>query len=253
MIGQAPFSVEDIQLKEIHNFKVAKDNASDFYYFLDRYLFKTEPKTATLQDIKQDFGESSNTFITCLGQHSEHFETVKESGSVKIAYDQWKRFLSIAYTSFEGSEEVFLVHAYLSIFSKILAYQVLTEDDFVDEEELRGIIKGTIFESNNVRNFIDKDFYNWVAEESHFNVLKRLFRTITQKIGEYDFTEVEEDVLKGIYQELIDIDTRRALGEYYTPDWLCELSSPRKRVHPLSCKFSYIFSNELKELCLQTP
>jgi len=31
------------------------------------------------------------------------------------------------------------------------------------------------------------------------------------------------------------------------------LSSPRKRVHPLSYKFPYIFSNELKELCLQTP
>ncbi|MDP2820114.1 MAG: N-6 DNA methylase [Polaromonas sp.] len=25
-----------------------------------------------------------------------------------------------------------------------------------------------------------------------------------------------------MYQELIDIDTRHALGEYYTPDWLCE-------------------------------
>src|SRR5690606_25843184 len=31
-----------------------------------------------------------------------------------------------------------------------------------------------------------------------------------------------EDVLKGVYQELIDIDTRHSLGEYYTPDWLCE-------------------------------
>ncbi len=28
--------------------------------------------------------------------------------------------------------------------------------------------------------------------------------------------------MKGVYQELIDIDTRHALGEYYTPDWLCE-------------------------------
>jgi hypothetical protein len=33
---------------------------------------------------------------------------------------------------------------------------------------------------------------------------------------------VDEHVLKGVYQELIDLDTRRALGEYYTPDWLCE-------------------------------
>ncbi len=33
---------------------------------------------------------------------------------------------------------------------------------------------------------------------------------------------VDEDILKGVYQEMIDLDTRHALGEYYTPDWLCE-------------------------------
>ena len=33
---------------------------------------------------------------------------------------------------------------------------------------------------------------------------------------------MREDILKGVYQELIDLETRHALGEYYTPDWLCE-------------------------------
>ena len=41
-------------------------------------------------------------------------------------------------------------------------------------------------------------------------------------IHEKHFTNPDEDVLKGVYQELIDLDTRHALGEYYTPDWLCE-------------------------------
>ena len=38
----------------------------------------------------------------------------------------------------------------------------------------------------------------------------------------FDFSDVDEDILKGVYQELIDLDTRKRLGEYYTPDWLCE-------------------------------
>jgi hypothetical protein len=33
---------------------------------------------------------------------------------------------------------------------------------------------------------------------------------------------VREDVLKGVYQQLIDPKDRHDLGEYYTPDWLCE-------------------------------
>lgn len=52
--------------------------------------------------------------------------------------------------------------------------------------------------------------------------LKKAFRLIAQEISTFDFSDIDEDVLKGVYQELIDLDTRHALGEYYTPDWLCE-------------------------------
>jgi len=45
---------------------------------------------------------------------------------------------------------------------------------------------------------------------------------LAQEIATFDFSSVDEDILKGVYQELIDLDTRHALGEYYTPDWLCE-------------------------------
>ncbi len=41
-------------------------------------------------------------------------------------------------------------------------------------------------------------------------------------IDEYDLSQIREDVLKGVYQQLIDPKDRHDLGEYYTPDWLCE-------------------------------
>ena len=49
-----------------------------------------------------------------------------------------------------------------------------------------------------------------------------MFRELNQQLNQYDFSDVREDILKGVYQELIDLETRHALGEYYTPDWLCE-------------------------------
>jgi SAM-dependent methyltransferase len=45
---------------------------------------------------------------------------------------------------------------------------------------------------------------------------------VAQELSAFDFENVNEDILKGVYQELIDLDTRHKLGEYYTPDWLCE-------------------------------
>ncbi|MBK7818302.1 MAG: SAM-dependent DNA methyltransferase [Sphingobacteriaceae bacterium] len=65
-------------------------------------------------------------------------------------------------------------------------------------------------------------FFYWIKNERNFTNLKKVFRVIAQEISTFDFHDVEEDILKGVYQELIDLDTRHTLGEYYTPDWLCE-------------------------------
>jgi hypothetical protein len=38
----------------------------------------------------------------------------------------------------------------------------------------------------------------------------------------YDLAHLNQDVMKGVYQELVDPKDRHDLGEYYTPEWLCE-------------------------------
>ncbi|MEO6831886.1 MAG: N-6 DNA methylase, partial [Chitinophagaceae bacterium] len=120
-------------------------------------------------------------------------------------------------------EAAFIVHSYLSVFAKMMAYSVVRpEDDFIDDKEMLGILDGSIFNDHNIRNFVDNDFFHWVKSDRNFGQLKKAFRIIAQEISTFDFEDVAEDILKGVYQELIDMDTRHALGEYYTPDWLCE-------------------------------
>jgi type I restriction-modification system DNA methylase subunit len=104
----------------------------------------------------------------------------------------------------------------------MLAYTVLSNDDFIDDTEMKGIVDGSIFFKFNIRNFVDNDFFHWIKSDRNFPKLKKVFRLIAQEIATFDFHNVDEDILKGVYQELIDLDTRHALGEYYTPDWLCE-------------------------------
>ena len=201
---------------------VTEKNAEDFFYWIDRFLFKEEKQRATLKRIEESFGYQSNVFIESFRELSRHFGDVKKFGEVQVSLEQWKKFLSIAYGTFDASEENFLIHTYLSIFSKMLAYAVVSNDDYIDEEEMKGILIGNIFHKYNIQNFVDNDFFHWVVAERNFNGLKKVFRLIAQEISTYDFNNVDEDVLKGVYQELIDLDTRHALGEYYTPDWLCE-------------------------------
>lgn len=217
-------SVKNVKLEEIPNtrFMLNEKCIDDFYYFLDRFLFREEKQKATLEVIQQDFGEYSQTFIEVVKLLSKTYNDAKKYGDVKVAYDQWEKFLSVAYGKFESNEKKFIIHTYLSIFSKLLAYVILTEDEFIDDNEIHDIITGEIFNQLNVKNFIEHDFYYWVGSDRYFRSLKKAFRKIAQQISQYNFSKVDEDILKGVYQELIDLDTRHALGEYYTPDWLCE-------------------------------
>jgi len=205
---------------ESASFTLTESNTEEFYYWIDRFLFKEEKQKATLKRIKESFGNQSNVFIESIRELIRHFNDVKKYNEVQVSFEQWKKFLSIAYGSFDVSENNFLIHTYLSVFSKMLAYAVLSNDDYIDEYELKGIINGSIFNKYNIQNFIDNDFFHWINRD--FRGLKKVFRLIAQEISSYDFNKVDEDILKGVYQELIDLDTRHALGEYYTPDWLCE-------------------------------
>jgi len=215
---------DELKLNEVASasFVLTEHNAEDFYYWIDRFLFKEQKQRATLKRIEESFGYQSNVFIESFLELTKHFKEVKKYGEVQVSYEQWKKFLSIAYGSFDASENNFLIHTYLSIFSKMLAYAVVSNDDYINEDELKGIINGNIFHKYNIQNFVDNDFFHWIGSDINFRGLKKVFRLIAQEISSYDFNNVDEDILKGVYQELIDLDTRHALGEYYTPDWLCE-------------------------------
>lgn len=215
---------DELKLNEVASasFVLTEHNSEDFYYWIDRFLFKEQKQRATLKRIEESFGYQSNVFIESFLELTKHFNEVKKYGEVQVSYEQWKKFLSIAYGSFDASENNFLIHTYLSVFSKILAYAVVSNDDYINEDELKGIISGSSFHKYNIQNFVDNDFFHWIGSDRNFRGLKKAFRVIAQEVSSYDFNNVDEDILKGVYQELIDLDTRHALGEYYTPDWLCE-------------------------------
>ena len=209
-------------LRKIEDFEVKKDNEDKFFFFLDRILFRSRKQRATLEAVQLDFGDTSRIFINALQAMRRIMPAQTSTSPVHVAFEQWQRFLQLAYGKFDQGHSVYLVHTYLSVFAKLLAYAVLKPATHPSDDELRGILSGEAFTALNVANFVEGDFFYWVSTPEFFQQLAPTLRELYNQISEYDFTDVEEDILKGVYQELIDIDTRHALGEYYTPDWLCE-------------------------------
>ncbi len=220
LLGQETPNRQSLRLVE--NFEVKKDNEEKFFFFLDRLLFRSTKRRATLGEIQLDFGDTSRAFINTVQAMQRVMPAVGVASPVHVAFEQWQRFLQLAYGKFDDRRGVYLVHTYLSVFSKLLAYVVLKPSAYPSDDELRSILTGDAFNALNVANFVEGDFFYWVSDPAVFSKIAPALRELYNQITEYNFTDVEEDILKGVYQELIDIDTRHALGEYYTPDWLCE-------------------------------
>ena len=210
-------------LKEKEVFILNNSNFDDFYYFISKYLFQNVEKNPTLSNFIDDFGIKSNLFANCFFELNKIYDEIKNTSSVNICFEEWKKYLSIAYNFRINSEETFITHTYISIFTKILTYKILSKDDFIDSNELQKILDGTIFYSLNVQNFTEKDFFSWSSTSRNIDKIFKLSQSIVNEINNYNFSSVNEDILKGIYQEFMDTDSKKALGEYYTPDWLCEL------------------------------
>jgi hypothetical protein len=210
-------------LKEKEVFTVTENNYEDFYYFISKHLFQDIVKNPTLKNFLDDFGVTSNLFANCFKELNDVYTKIKDDPSVQICFDEWKKYLSIAYNFKINSEETFITHTYISIFTKILTYRILSKDDFIDTAELEKILNGTIFYQLNVQNFTEKDFFCWASTKKNISKIVTLSKYITNEINNYNFDVVNEDILKGIYQEFMDTDSKKALGEYYTPDWLCEM------------------------------
>jgi SAM-dependent methyltransferase len=89
-----------------------------------------------------------------------------------------------------------------------------------DDSQIVEMLEGRLFKAQGIENFIEEDFFSWLARDEAVKVGVSVTRWLFSLLQHYNLRELSEDVLKSLYQELVDPETRHDLGEFYTPDWL---------------------------------
>ena len=166
---------------------------------------------------------------------------VSDGSEAKLAFDTWQRYLTVTYgrltedttrhkdteTTQEISEleNLFLRHTYLTSIARLLIWAALSHGKNTDKlrQVAKDVMSGRYFKSQRLANLVDDDFFHWIRNADAEKILAPAWERILSHLTDYDLSNIEEDVLKGVYQQLIDPKDRHDLGEYYTPDWLCEL------------------------------
>lgn len=125
----------------------------------------------------------------------------------------WADMLKLVYGKDVEDQSLWFRHSYLVIVTKCIALAVMD----LAEDDPRRMLSGEAFAAAGITGAVESDFFDWmVATPAGAALVTRIMAHVRR----FRLREVESDVLKILYESLIDASERHGLGEYYTPDWL---------------------------------
>ena len=164
--------------------------------------------------ITREFGRESLAAQRAMLGLSDLWTKVSHSAEAGLKRGLWNRLLSLAYADEVGDDTLFLQHTYLVVVAKAVAWSAMIDASPMDADAL---LHGTAFSDLGIEGQSEADFFDWVLEaEGGADLVMRIAR----QVNRFRLRDISVDILKALYESLIDPETRHDLGEYYTPDWL---------------------------------
>ncbi len=239
---QETLQPKEIQLGVVEEVDLSALEPPEVYYWLDRYFLRQELLAPTSEAIVQDFGLRSHAFRAASQTLLARWRALEGEPVFDVVYDNWAKYLLIVYGASVADGTLFIRHTYLSALAKLMAWRRLTGEREADDEQILSLLEGRFFKEHGIENFLEEDFFSWVARERAEEAGVETARRLLSLLQNYNLRELSEDVLKSLYQELVDPETRHDLGEYYTPDWLAHrmvlrilAEGPRRSLLDPSC------------------
>ncbi len=149
----------------------------------------------------------------------------------------------------------FVIHTYNSLLIKILGAEVVAEHALttykgfiretvsldgqllIDRMEYE-IEQGNFFSGAGINGFGEEVIFSWYLDVARLKQhqakiidgLKGILLSFSMYRADKLTSARSKDVLKSFYQDLVPNELRKSLGEFYTPEWLVEVTLDRINV-----------------------
>lgn len=175
----------------------------------------------TPEEIVRRLGANSPAHLLDVANLREIYEMARARPEVMLKRQLWGKLLRTAFGSaFDDSETLFINHTVLVLSAEIIAHAVLTYNVGPSGGlTAKDLTLGTTFANAQIHGVVQGDFFDWVL---HAPGGETLITDLARRVAQFDWTQVEHDVLKVLYESVIEQPERKRLGEYYTPDWLAD-------------------------------
>ncbi len=200
-------------LSPIGRYEVQIEHPERLLGWLEPLLSPVPEVAPTAIAVALAFGRHSLAFGRARQLLERLWAEVGNHPEARLKRDLWDGLLRQVYGDDVGSDALFLQHTYLTVLVKAIAARVL--DLPVDDPA--SVLSGRLLAEEGILGAVEADFFDWPllaygGEE--------LVRELAAQTARFRLRDVDIDVLKSLYESLIDPDERHDLGEYYTPDWL---------------------------------
>jgi hypothetical protein len=207
------FELDAGKLVRVKDATLYPDKAELFLAWLDGVVaLKAELPPEPLT-IRMELGQDSIAFRRAMAELAAVWKALADKPDVLLKRQLWASLLKLAYGKDVESDALWFQHTYLVIVAKAIAGAVLG----VRDDDPGKLLGGNAFRAANIVGAVESDFFDWVvAAPEGCDLVRRLLAHVRR----FRLGEVEADIMKVLYESLIDRTDRHGLGEYYTPDWL---------------------------------
>jgi SAM-dependent methyltransferase len=189
-----------------------------FRYWLGSLLATESRIPPTAESTALRLGSGSPGCRLALAAIGDLWRSAALTPEGKLKRSLWAKLLRTAFgTQFTDDDSLFIEHTYLVLIATLIAHVVIG----FDASELQGApavaLSGQLFSNAGIRGVGEAGFFDWVLDVEGGDVV---VSDLARRLSTFDWSAVDHDILKVLYQSVIASETRKRLGEYYTPDWL---------------------------------
>lgn len=207
------YTLRDDSLQEFARYTTDPDCPDELMAWLEPLLSERPDLLPEPRAVAQAFGRGSLTFAHVRMALHTLWAELGADPEVRLKRDLWDGLLREAYGEEVGGDSLFLQHTYLAFVVKAIAARVF--DLPVDNPA--ALLSGQALVDEGIIGAVEADFFDWPLKRK---AGAELVRRVATQVARFRLRDVDADVLKVLYESLVDPDERHDLGEYYTPDWL---------------------------------